>query len=234
MLFASMRQGGQLRGDDGRMRLKQEHLRVSLCPVLLTALLMAAGSARAREIYVNNQTGDDGNAGTAEAPLRSARKAVRLAREGDTIHLLPEGAVYREMISLINKKGITIEGHNCTVSGADKLPSDPAKWEKVSDGLHRIRLKRTMEDRHLLVVNGKAVTMGRTKYNIKSARAAARSGGWEAQRKALMDQYPKPADLTDGQFAWEPIDKRNGWLYVKGSLENLESVSYTHLTLPTN
>jgi len=208
-MFRSMRQSSPWHGSVPGM-------------VAVACIMAVACGAQAREIYVNCQTGNDSNAGTADAPLRSARRAVRFAREGDTIHLLPAKAVYREMLSLTDKKGITIQGHNCVISGADELPSDPAKWEKVADGLHRIRLRRTMEDRQILVVNGKAVTMGRTKYNIRDARAAGRSGGWEAERKTLMRQYPKPADLKDGQFAWEPIDTRFGWLYVKGPLEDLE------------
>jgi hypothetical protein len=179
-------------------------------------------AALAREFYVNNQTGNDRNAGTVEAPFRTARKAVSLAGAGDVIHLLPERAVYREMITLQDKKGFTIEGHNCIVSAADKPPSDPAQWEKVGEALHRIRLKRTSEDRHVLVVGGKVEMMGRTKYQIHRARTGVRAGDVESLRKVLMAQYPRPADLKEGQFAWEPIDLTSGWLYVKGSLENLE------------
>jgi hypothetical protein len=188
----------------------------------LACVLAAACGAQAREIYVNNQTGNDQNAGTAAAPFRTARKAVAAAGEGDVIHLLPKGAVYREMITLQDKKGFTIEGHDCLVSAADKLPSGPAQWEKVGEALHRIRLKRTAEDRHVLVVNGKAEMMGRTKYQINKAKAGARGGDVESLRQVLTAQYPRPAELKEGQFAWEPIDLTSGWLYVRGSLENLE------------
>jgi hypothetical protein len=70
------------------------------------------------------------------------------------------------MITLADKRDLTIEGHGCVVSGADPLPSDPAAWENVGEGLHRIRLKRTTQDRHILVVDGQGVTMGRTKHQI--------------------------------------------------------------------
>ncbi len=193
---------------------------VRLSVLVAAVVTTAAGSLDAREIFVQHQFGDDRNPGTRQAPVRSIRRAVQLAKEGDTIHLLPERTVYREMITLRDKKGITIEGHNCIISGADRLPSDPAKWEKVGDRLYRISLRRTPQERHLLVVNGRAVTMGRTKYTIQAARAGRR--GWDAVRQALIAQYPRPSDLSDGQFAWEPIDRRSGWLYVKGSLANLE------------
>lgn len=190
--------------------------------IISAGLWLSLPSAAAREIYVNNLTGNDQHAGTADAPLRSARRGVMLAEAGDTIHLLPEGAVYREMITLADKRDLTIEGHNCIVSGADPLPGDPAAWEKVGQGLHRIRLQRTAQDRHILVVDGKGVTMGRTKYQIMPLAGIQRRKGFEAYQQALREQYPQLEKLQDGQFAWESIDAGAGWLYVKGSLEKLE------------
>jgi hypothetical protein len=190
--------------------------------IFAACFLLGVASAKAREIYVNNRTGNDQNAGTADAPLRSARRGVLMAAAGDTIRLLPEGAVYREMITLADKRELVIEGHDCIVSGADPLPADPADWEKVAAGLHRIRLKRTIQDRHILVVGGKGITMGRTKYQINPLAGMQRREGFEAFQKALRAQYPKLEDLINGQFAWEPIDAGAGWLYVKGPLEELE------------
>lgn len=185
-------------------------------------LLLAAASADGREIYVHHRIGSDQNAGTADSPLRSARRAVAMAEAGDTIHLLPEGAVYREMITLADKRDLTIEGHDCVLTGADPLPSDPAEWENVGEGLHRIRLRSTMQNRHILVIDGKGVTMGRTKYQINPLAGILRRDGFEAFKKALRAQYPGLDELKEQQFSWEPIDASSGWLYVKGSLENLE------------
>ena len=53
---------------------------------LLCACLLLTATALAKEIYVNNQLGSDESAGTADAPLRSARRAVARAKAGDTIH----------------------------------------------------------------------------------------------------------------------------------------------------
>lgn len=192
------------------------------CPIFSACLLLSLTSATAREIYVDNQTGNDQHPGTADAPMRSARRGVMMAAAGDTIHLLPKGAIYREMITLADKRDLTIEGHDCIVSGADPLPSDLAAWEKVSEGLHRIRLKRTTQDRHILVVDGKGVTMGRTKYQINPLAGIQRREGFEAFQQKLRAQYPKLEELKDGQFAWEPMDASAGWLYVKGPLEKLE------------
>ncbi|MCC7407237.1 MAG: alpha/beta hydrolase fold domain-containing protein [Phycisphaeraceae bacterium] len=192
---------------------------------LLSAVMccaFSAGLAHAAELHVNHQTGSDDNPGSPDAPLKTIAQAVSLAQPGDVIHLLPEGGVYREMISLIDKSDLTIEGHDCVLTGADPLPADPAAWEEIEPNLHRIRLDRTQEDRHILVVDGRAQIMGRTKHNIMNTMKAEREQGWEAAREALIAQYPKPHDLRPGQFAWEPIDPKTGWLYVRGPLDNLE------------
>ncbi|MCC7145751.1 MAG: alpha/beta hydrolase fold domain-containing protein [Phycisphaeraceae bacterium] len=200
---------------------------INLSVVSLVHLLIVAGAANAAELYVDPQTGRPGNPGTAEAPLISAQAAIDQAQPGDVIHLLPAGSVYREMISLIDKKNLTIQGHGCTLSGADPLPADPAAWEQVADNLRRLKLKRTIEDRHLLVLNGRAVTMGRTKYKIGRLGEMEKNQGWEAARQALIAQYPAPNDLKEGQFAWEPIDSQSGWLYVRGPLQQLEWATRT-------
>ncbi len=196
--------------------------RALTCSCMLLIFALAAADASARDIHVNVEVGSDDNPGTAEAPLRTAQAAVDQAQPGDVIHLLPRGAVYRERIALIDKKGFTIEGNDCVVTGADPLPSDAAAWEQVGEDLHRIRLDRTRDDRHLLVVDGKAFYYDRTKFKIGRIEQIEKAEGFDAARAALLAQYPDPADLEPGQFAWEPIDPQCGWLYVKGSLGNLE------------
>ncbi|OHB76412.1 MAG: hypothetical protein A2Z25_18450 [Planctomycetes bacterium RBG_16_55_9] len=188
----------------------------------LACLLMGTCNAYAKDIYVNNQAGNDQNSGVVQSPVYSIRKALSLASAGDAIHLLPERAVYREMVTLRNISVITFEGNNCTVSAADKLPSDPGQWEKVGEGLHRIKLKRNMSDRCILVVNGRAEMMGRTKYMINRISTIERQKGFAEAKKAVLADFPKLQDLKAGQFVWELLEDRMGWLYVKGPLDNLE------------
>jgi hypothetical protein len=64
--------------------------------------------------------------------------------------------------------------------------------------------------------------MGRTKYQINPLANLQRREGQEAFQKALRAQYPKLEELKNGQFAWEAIDARDGWLYVKGAIDKLE------------
>lgn len=188
----------------------------------LACLMMGARHANAKDIYVNNEIGKDQNPGTAESPVYSIRKALTLASPGDVIHLLPEKSIYREMIALKDIRGITFEGNHCTISAADTLPTDPGQWEQAGQDLHRIKLRRNMGDRCILVVNGRAEMMGRTKYMINNIATIQRQKGFEEAKKAVLADFPKLEALNAGQFVWEPADARSGWLYVKGPLDGLE------------
>jgi hypothetical protein len=160
-----------------------------------------AASGDAREWYVDVTRGHDGNEGTEAAPLATAQRAVDAATPGDTIHLLPVGAVYRQSMTFKNRSGLTIEGHEVTLDGSDPLPE--GGWENVGDGLRRRKLPRTVQDRHLLSFDGRTERMGRTQS--RNARP-----------------FPKPADLKDGQFCVEAIDDKHCWLYVRGEAGKLE------------
>jgi len=161
------------------------------------------GTAHGREIFVNIEAGDDANLGTAAEPLATAQRAVNLATSGDTIHLLPEGSLYRQMIAFRGKSGITIDGHGVTLTGADPLPSEG--WEPLGDRLHRRRVKTVRvgrRPRHLLIVGGRAERMGRS--------------------PTVRPDFPDPQGLSEGQFSWKEIDEQEGWLYVRGDVQGLE------------
>lgn len=162
--------------------------------------LLLAAAASGREIYVDAVAGSDSADGSAGAPLRSGQRAVDVASPGDVIHLGPAKGLIRQQIGLRDKEGLTIRGHGCTLTGADPLPADG--WEPVSPGLVRRRMPRTLMDRHLLIVGGRAQRMGRS----PSVRPA----------------FPAPEKLRPGEFAWVDIDKQHGWLYVAGAHDNLE------------
>ena len=177
--------------------------RVSALFALHLTLIAPACAGETRAWFVDIEQGDDRNSGEAAAPLAMAQRAVDLAQPGDTIHLLPEGAVYRQMILLRGKSGLTIEGHGVTLTGADPLPADG--WEEVSAGMHRRRLacpRVGKQDRHILVLGGRAQRMGRS--------------------PTARPDFPPPEQLEEGQFTWQPIDDKTGWLYVRGPVDGLE------------
>ena len=108
--------------------------------------------------------------------------------------------MYRQQISIRGKTNIVIRGSGVTLTGADPLPE--TGWEELANVLKRRQLKKTLFDRHLLIRNGKANRMGRS--------------------PSIRKAFPKPVDLKDGDFSWHPEDEKTGWLYVKGSMKNLE------------
>jgi hypothetical protein len=168
---------------------------------LTPLLLFSPATATAAEIFVNPFIGSDQNPGTQDAPLASGQKAVSRAKAGDVIHLLPEKAVYGQSITVAGRDDLTIEGHGVILDGADPLPAEG--WEDQENGVHRRRMKRTLLDRHLLIVDGKCERMRRTQSSNSPA-------------------FPPHDQLRPGEFCFEPIDDKEGWLYVRGSVEKLE------------
>jgi len=168
--------------------------------LLLAVVMLSSFGAHGRDWYVNNQTGADRNGGSPATPFKTAQVAVNRAQAGDKIHLLPQGAIYRQQISIRGKTNIVILGNGVTLTGADALPD--TGWEEMGNSLHRRRLKRTQFDRHLLVRDGKANRMGRS--------------------PSINRDFPEPANLKTGEFSWQQVDEKTGWLYVRGSVQGLE------------
>ncbi len=180
---------------------KQLSFEAALLLLTTLAWFVAGRAGVAAEWHVHLQTGADRNSGSVDSPLATIQAAINAASPGDTIHLHPARSVYRQSGSIRGKSGITIEGNGVTLDGADPLPE--GGWETVEENLFRRRLPRTAMDRHLLVVRGVMERMGRT----QSANSAA---------------FPPISELRMGQFCFQPIDERDGWLYVRGSTDRLE------------
>ncbi len=166
----------------------------------IICFLSSTVALSATDLFVNNFSGSDKSGGTEATPFKTAQVAIDTARAGDTIHLLPSGAVYRQMISLRGKTNLNIEGNRVTLTGADPLPA--TGWEQIDALLFRRRLPTTAYNRHLLIRDGRANRMGRT--------------------PSVRIEFPKPEELVAGQFAWVKADEKTGWLYVKGSTSGLE------------
>ena len=169
--------------------------------VLIFSLAALVPSARARDWFVNPGTGNDQQGGSESNPLATAQAAVDRASDGDRVVLLPANAVYRQSINLDKAKtGLIIEGNGVSLSGAD--PLDATSWESLGDDLFRTKLPLTLSNRHLLIVNGRSERMG--------------------QSPSKASDQPAAAALQPGQFRWDPLDEKSGWITVKGPTENLE------------
>ncbi|WP_330275296.1 right-handed parallel beta-helix repeat-containing protein [Lentzea sp. NBC_00516] len=110
---------------------------MKLSPLVSAAVLSAGAvlvplpaTAAASALYVAT-TGNDGNAGTVTAPLKTIQKAVDLAQPGDTIHL--RGGTYAPTTNIqILKNGtqsapITLRAHNNerVVIDGENMPHTP-------------------------------------------------------------------------------------------------------------
>ncbi len=173
-----------------------------ICALGLLSLL--TDGALARDWFVNPESGNDENTGSESAPLATAQVAVNRATTQDRVILLPENAVYRQSIKLTSRNSnLVIIGNGVTLTGARTL--DASKWEELEPDLHRIKLSPPPMDRHMLVVNGKAVKFGNDTSGITG--------------------FPEAADLKAGEYRWEAVDDSSGWLTYRGPVDQVERAS---------
>lgn len=119
--------------------------------LLVSALIAGRPAASpARDIYVNNEVGDDAFFGrvatpgsTVDGPVRTIARAILLAQPGDRIVLAPTKTPYRESITLAGSRlsrGILndfiLDGNGAVLDGSAPVPAEA--WE----------LDRTAWDRH--------------------------------------------------------------------------------------
>jgi len=127
-------------------------LAVRLLVVMLSTWL--AWPASARDIHVNNQSGDDRFTGhylqnmpDETGPVRTIAKALRLAATGDRIVLANTGQPYRESISLVGSRHsgtsfqrFVIEGNGAILDGS--APVSAHAWEHYRGAVFRFRPPR--------------------------------------------------------------------------------------------
>jgi len=120
---------------------------VTLWSVLLT-------HATARDIFVDNVTGDDVRDGSATdvrgmvaGPCRTIARALELAKSGDRIILADTGEAYRESITLqagrhcgIRAQRFTILGSGAILDGSRPVPVNA--WKHVRGYIYRFRPER--------------------------------------------------------------------------------------------
>ncbi len=129
----------------------QAAVRLSIA-ILLAVLTRPAA---ARDIYVNNQAGDDGATGYYEqnmvgraGPVRTVAKALRLAQNGDRILLANTGQPYRESVSLVGSRHggtpsqrFRIQGNGATLDGSAPVPDEA--WEHYRGDVFRFQPLKT-------------------------------------------------------------------------------------------
>ena len=118
---------------------------------LLALSILAAQSASARDLFVNNHAGDDRWDGSKPAydgnlagPIRSIGRALKVCRRGDRIVLAKTDQPYRESITLSGPRHsgtvlapFEIDGGGATLEGSLAVPV--RAWEHVQGGYFRFR-----------------------------------------------------------------------------------------------
>jgi hypothetical protein len=116
---------------------------------LIAAGLVPFASAGARDLYVSNTAGDDGFTGqqpTAKpdgsGPVRTIERALRLAQQGDQIHVQNTGQPYRESLSLTGGRHsgsalapFVLSGNGAVLDGTAPVP--PGRWENYRMAVFR-------------------------------------------------------------------------------------------------
>jgi len=100
-------------------------------------------------IYVSNESGNDGNSGTSEAPVKTIERALELVEEGGTIQIVDStsSAQPSEDEPLVITKSITITGGELTLSKAGIMLGADVMFQDVS-------LNFTNPVRNAIIANG--------------------------------------------------------------------------------
>jgi hypothetical protein len=132
---------------------------------LLLALVIPPAAAAARDIHVNNVTGDDRLTGLSPergegltGPVKTIQRALRLADKGDRIILAANDEPYRESISLFGgrhtgdgQRLFAIIGNGAVLDGSGPIPK--RAWEHYHGDVFRYQPRWPAH--HLLFLDGK-------------------------------------------------------------------------------
>ncbi|MCF7853693.1 MAG: right-handed parallel beta-helix repeat-containing protein, partial [Candidatus Pacebacteria bacterium] len=140
---------------------------------LLSALLLGAFMALrgyAKDVYVNNQAGNDDTAdGTREKPYATIMAAVEVLENSDSLHLTATGIPYRPTGSIHLKgiggtpeKPLIIDGHGATITWRRRYGVD--QWKDEGEGIFSRKMgtnsamKRHWEGFDLVMFDGRPGT----------------------------------------------------------------------------
>lgn len=149
-------------------------------------------SLSARELYVNNETGDDRYEGrtpqysSGEGPCRSIARALFLAQAGDTVVLAKTAQPYRESVTLQGARHsgnefrpFRILGNGATLDGRE--PIRPTAWESARGDV--VRFEPARKSLGMLYLNDLPA------YPRREAAAAARPERLQPGEGCLFDGW---------------------------------------------
>jgi hypothetical protein len=195
----------------------------------VTALFAATVTASARDIYVDNTSGDDRYRGqslqvsSGQGPLRSLQKAVRIAKPGDRIIVNPTNVPFREevVINGVDRENptadypVVIEGNGATLDGL--VPIDPMLARPLGAGL--FQFETALGPQHtsdVLFVDGKPAPRGAGRWAngmpMLQPGEFAPWNGWLCYQVAREDVIDRHAFAVSRLNVGLTIYRSNHWI----------------------
>ena len=203
---------------------------------LFVASIVASGlfsveQCAAEIIYVDNRGGNDTFDGATDepvdietGPVKSIRRALFLARQGDTIVIANRGLPYYEQLSLNGRRHsgfgearFTIIGNGAVISGARLVP--PTEWKPVGPDLYQFEPKR--KGHYQLILEGKVLPETPVEAGANVLPEIA-PGNWAAWRGSIYYQAKRFESPAEQLFAFAEGD-------VGLSLSEVHDVTITGL-----
>ena len=190
--------------------------RLACCSTIAAAAFFLPGRCPAAVIYVDSLQGSDAFDGSAtepfdqsSGPVRTLRRAMQVARAGDTIVLANNGTPYYESLQLVGRRHsgyehvkFTIIGNGAVLSGLRAVP--PTAWRRVGTDLWKMTPWR--KGHYQLLLDGKPVPEHRVPRGARTLPAIP-EGHWSAWRGSIYYQAPHLDEPSNRrfQFAYEEV-----------------------------
>lgn len=127
---------------------------------IFSLLLAAVFTCQGADIFVHYRRGSAKNPGTKDKPVSSFARALSMAKDGDTIYILPQDTPINDLINIKDRSNLTIDGGNNVFVGTMALKS--SEWKEIKPGF--FERKRTQDasliPRFFMVIGGKIQRMG--------------------------------------------------------------------------
>ena len=210
----------------------------------------AAEETTATHVYYVSPDGSDGNAGTVKSPFRSITAALNKAVAGDTV--IARGGTYNERISFpksgTSEKRITlkayagekpvIDGSSITVTGWMALVTlNGIRYITIEDfDICNLLSSAFNTDPEGIFINGNSKDITIRNCNIYNIKNSASVSDWRSAHAIFIIGNGSAAISNIVITGCTVHDTQTGTsenITLAGNVDGFNTVSYTHLTLPT-
>lgn len=172
----------------------------------MAACLSVGGNAGGRTVYVS-PSGDDGNPGTIDAPIRTLCKAEKMIRPGDSCYLRAgsyNGSIRFKKLRATADKPVLISAYKNETVIFDGTEPVTSEWKKHKGDIYRAKLKK---DGWQLFLNNEIMTTARFPDaswgdgSIWDLQASCRHMASNSHPGIMADE--RPSDRTVPRAVWD-------------------------------